>query len=167
MATLFRNLQNRLLACKKCDTFQTMVQSGFPYSLTTYTIVSASLCANLVRTEQLCVFKPWNIRQYIAILFEICGILICQYILTFTAVPLCVKTEDALLLYQYNWVDGLIVTEAILRLIICCFGTNVVYQIYLCLNLQFRNNLIRLFRIISIPSKFCYFRPPDHVISMD
>ena len=27
--------------------------------------------------------------------------------------------------------------------------------------------LIRLFRIISIPSKFCYFRPPDHVISMD
>jgi hypothetical protein len=27
--------------------------------------------------------------------------------------------------------------------------------------------LIRLFRIISIPSKFCYFRPPDHVISME
>jgi hypothetical protein len=27
--------------------------------------------------------------------------------------------------------------------------------------------LIRLFRIISIPSKGCYFRPPDHVISMD
>jgi hypothetical protein len=26
---------------------------------------------------------------------------------------------------------------------------------------------IRLFRIISIPSKFCYFRPPDHVISME
>ena len=25
----------------------------------------------------------------------------------------------------------------------------------------------RLFRIISIPSKFCYFRPPDHVISME
>jgi hypothetical protein len=25
---------------------------------------------------------------------------------------------------------------------------------------------IRLFRIISIPSKFCYFRPPDHVILM-
>ena len=25
---------------------------------------------------------------------------------------------------------------------------------------------IRLFRIISIPSKFCYFCPPDHVISM-
>jgi hypothetical protein len=25
----------------------------------------------------------------------------------------------------------------------------------------------RLFRIISIPSKFCYFRSPDHVISMD
>jgi hypothetical protein len=24
--------------------------------------------------------------------------------------------------------------------------------------------IIRLFRIISIPSKFCYFRPPDHVI---
>ena len=24
-----------------------------------------------------------------------------------------------------------------------------------------------LFRIISIPSKFCYFRPPDHVISME
>ena len=23
-----------------------------------------------------------------------------------------------------------------------------------------------MFRIISIPSKFCYFRPPDHVISM-
>ena len=27
--------------------------------------------------------------------------------------------------------------------------------------------IIRLFRIISIPSKFCYFRPPDHVISME
>jgi len=27
--------------------------------------------------------------------------------------------------------------------------------------------LIRLFRIISIPSKFCYFRPPDHVILME
>ena len=27
-------------------------------------------------------------------------------------------------------------------------------------------SLIRLFRIISIPSKFCYFPPPDHVISM-
>jgi len=26
---------------------------------------------------------------------------------------------------------------------------------------------IRLFRIISILSKFCYFRPPDHVISME
>jgi hypothetical protein len=26
---------------------------------------------------------------------------------------------------------------------------------------------IRLFRIISIPSKCCYFRPPDHVISME
>ena len=25
---------------------------------------------------------------------------------------------------------------------------------------------IRLFRITSIPSKFCYFRPPDHVILM-
>jgi hypothetical protein len=25
---------------------------------------------------------------------------------------------------------------------------------------------IRLFRIISIPSKLCYLRPPDHVISM-
>jgi hypothetical protein len=24
-----------------------------------------------------------------------------------------------------------------------------------------------LFRIISIPSKFCYFRPPDHVILME
>jgi hypothetical protein len=28
-------------------------------------------------------------------------------------------------------------------------------------------NSIRLFRIISILSKFCYFRPPDHVISME
>jgi hypothetical protein len=27
--------------------------------------------------------------------------------------------------------------------------------------------IIRLFRFISIPSKFCYFRPPDHVISME
>ena len=26
---------------------------------------------------------------------------------------------------------------------------------------------IRLFRIISIPSTFCYFRPQDHVISME
>jgi hypothetical protein len=26
---------------------------------------------------------------------------------------------------------------------------------------------IRLFRIISIPSKFCYFRLPDHVMSME
>ena len=26
---------------------------------------------------------------------------------------------------------------------------------------------IRLFRIISIPSKFCYFRPPDHLNSME
>ena len=26
------------------------------------------------------------------------------------------------------------------------------------------SNAIRLFRIISIPSKFCYFRLPDHVI---
>jgi hypothetical protein len=24
-----------------------------------------------------------------------------------------------------------------------------------------------LFRFISIPSKFCYFRPPDHMISME
>ena len=28
------------------------------------------------------------------------------------------------------------------------------------------SNAIRLFRIISIPSKFCYFRLPDHVILM-
>ena len=27
--------------------------------------------------------------------------------------------------------------------------------------------LIQLFRIISIPSKFCYFRLPDHVILME
>ena len=26
---------------------------------------------------------------------------------------------------------------------------------------------IWLFQIISIPTKFCYFRPPDHVISME
>ena len=26
---------------------------------------------------------------------------------------------------------------------------------------------IRLFRIISIPTKFCYFRLPDHVVSME
>jgi hypothetical protein len=26
---------------------------------------------------------------------------------------------------------------------------------------------IQLFRIISIPSKFCYFRPPDRMISME
>ena len=32
---------------------------------------------------------------------------------------------------------------------------------YLCIT------IIRLFRIIPIPSKFCYFRPPDHVISME
>ena len=39
-----------------------------------------------------------------------------------------------------------------------------------CLNFLFKMlyvYIIRLFRIISIPSKFCYFRPPDHVISMD
>ena len=30
-----------------------------------------------------------------------------------------------------------------------------------------RENTIRLVRIISIPSTFCYFRPPDHVISME
>ena len=37
------------------------------------------------------------------------------------------------------------------------------------INHNFSNNqiLIRLFRIISIPSKFCYFRQPDHVISME
>jgi hypothetical protein len=28
-------------------------------------------------------------------------------------------------------------------------------------------SLNTLFRIISIPSQFCYFRPPDHVISME
>jgi hypothetical protein len=32
----------------------------------------------------------------------------------------------------------------------------------LCSNIS-----IRLFQIISIPSKFCYFRPPDHVLSME
>jgi hypothetical protein len=35
----------------------------------------------------------------------------------------------------------------------CCYVKNVIR--------------IRLFRIISIPSTFCYFRPPDHVISME
>ena len=30
-----------------------------------------------------------------------------------------------------------------------------------------RENTIRLVRIISIPSTFYYFRPPDHVISME
>jgi hypothetical protein len=30
-----------------------------------------------------------------------------------------------------------------------------------------RENTMRLVRIISIPSTFCYFRPPDHVISME
>ena len=29
------------------------------------------------------------------------------------------------------------------------------------------NESIWLYRIISIPSKFCYFHPPDHVISME
>ena len=37
------------------------------------------------------------------------------------------------------------------------------------LSLPFTTNVVPiwLFRIISIPSKFCYFRLPDHVISMD
>ena len=32
---------------------------------------------------------------------------------------------------------------------------------------QQQQKTIRLFRISSIPPKFCYFRPPDHVISME
>ena len=35
------------------------------------------------------------------------------------------------------------------------------YEVFIC------ERSIRLFRIISIPSKFCYFRPPDHMISME
>ena len=33
--------------------------------------------------------------------------------------------------------------------------------------MEYYSNVIWLFRIISIPSKFCYFRPPDHVILME
>ena len=40
-------------------------------------------------------------------------------------------------------------------------GTERMFRVYV----EF--NLIRLLRIIFIPSKFCYFRPPDHVISME
>jgi hypothetical protein len=41
-------------------------------------------------------------------------------------------------------------------------------SISMILRLDFWNvPTIRLFRIISIPSKFCYFRPPDHVNSME
>ena len=36
-------------------------------------------------------------------------------------------------------------------------------MVYICITVGYP---IRLFRIISIPSKFCYFRPPDHVILM-
>jgi hypothetical protein len=35
--------------------------------------------------------------------------------------------------------------------------------VYICITVGYP---IRLFRIISIPSKFCCFRPPDHVILM-
>jgi hypothetical protein len=43
---------------------------------------------------------------------------------------------------------------------ICCFSTK---QAALR-SKEWEQRLIRLFRIISIPSKFCYFRLPDHVI---
>ena len=33
--------------------------------------------------------------------------------------------------------------------------------------MNIQDDVIRLFRIISIPSKFCYFCQPDHVISME
>jgi hypothetical protein len=46
----------------------------------------------------------------------------------------------------------------------CTLNTN---QIPLNKQLHLYTRAIRLFRIISIPSKFCYFRPPDHVILMD
>jgi hypothetical protein len=39
--------------------------------------------------------------------------------------------------------------------------------IHLCNTLRSNICTIRLFRIISIPSKCYYFRPPDHVISME
>jgi hypothetical protein len=37
-------------------------------------------------------------------------------------------------------------------------------RIHKCIYSNYRNTL---FRIISIPSNFCYFRPPDHVILME
>ena len=46
----------------------------------------------------------------------------------------------------------------------CTLNTN---QIPLNKQLHIYTRAIQLFQIISIPSKFCYFRPPDHVISMD
>jgi hypothetical protein len=51
-------------------------------------------------------------------------------------------------------------------------NAHVLICIYILLYSKFhlftlKYNRIRLFRIISIPSKKIYFRPPDHVISMD
>ena len=47
-----------------------------------------------------------------------------------------------------------------LRFCYSCYCTRSVFR-------KCESSPIRLFRIISIPSKFCYFRPPDHVILMD
>ena len=56
-------------------------------------------------------------------------------------------------------------TGGFVRLLHCFTNKSYLYNITeVVLNVVLNNTL---FRIISIPSKFCYFRPPDHVISMD
>jgi hypothetical protein len=49
------------------------------------------------------------------------------------------------------------------------FMCNVFWFVFICLRVlgPLPSCLIRLFRIIFIPSTFCYFCPPDHVISME
>jgi hypothetical protein len=58
-----------------------------------------------------------------------------------------------------NWAPPLVVNPYFLR------SGDIIDPCRWAWHLRFQR--IQLFRIISIPSKFCYFRPPDHVISME
>ena len=68
--------------------------------------------------------------------------------------------SDMLWHYERNLVNT--ISDLVIIIYFDSFdGTERMFRVYV----EF--NLIRLLRIIFIPSKFCYFRPPEHVISME
>jgi hypothetical protein len=103
-----------------------------------------------------CLYEGWCLIYVICICLRsgVQHILCCVFILLFVVLCTLWCLDFPFLIAPSFWFD-----------VIYIVLTSYIYQP--CISMQYLTQSIRFFRIISIPSKCYYFRPLDHMISME